>query len=346
MTSPTIKKETKNKIRVEFERTPLLERLRAKFINLYTVQKVVWYLFRFLLLLGISYVILYPFYTKIASSFMSQSDFVDVTVRLIPKSPTLGTYAAIIRDNKYWTALFNTFTLSLICSVLQTFVCCLVGYGFAKFKFKFNNLLFMLVIFTMVVPHATIKLSLFMQFRYFDVLGIVNFLGGGVVDSFRVLKMTSLNLINTDLPMYILSATGLGFKNGLFIFLMRQFFKGIPDELEESAYLDGSGVFRTFFSIIIPLSVTMMVTVFMFSFCWQWTDKFYSNLFYTQAGPLLLPDIIKVPKSLDTDFAGQELYTAAIRNSCGILILFPLIILYLFGQRFIVQGIERSGITG
>ena len=67
MTSPTIKKETKNKIRVEFERTPLLERLKAKFINLYTVKRVVWYLFRFLLLRGISYVILFPFFTKISS---------------------------------------------------------------------------------------------------------------------------------------------------------------------------------------------------------------------------------------------------------------------------------------
>ena len=249
-------------------------------------------------------------------------------------------------DNKYFEALLNTFILSLTCGLIQTFICCFVGYGFAKFKFKFNDLLFLLVIFTMVVPHATLQLSLFMEFRYFDVLGIVNFLGGGVIDSVKILESTSINMINTNAPLYILSFTGLGFKNGLFIFLMRQFFKGIPDELEESAYLDGSGVFRTFFSIIIPLSVTMMITVFMFSFCWQWTDNFYTELFYTTSGDILLPDIIKVPKSLDTNYAGQALYTSAIRNTCGILILFPLIILYLFGQRYIVQGIERSGITG
>lgn len=346
MTSPTIKKETKNKIRVEFERTPLLERLKAKFINLYTLKKVVWYLFRFLLLLGISYVILFPFFTKISSSFMSPEDFVDVTVRLIPRNPTLDTYKAVIVDNKYFEALLNTFLLSLTCGIIQTFICCFVGYGFAKFKFKFNDFLFLLVIFTMVVPHATLQLSLFMEFRYFDILGIINFLGGGVIDAVKVLPSTSINLINTNVPLYILSITGLGFKNGLFIFLMRQFFKGIPDELEESAYLDGSGVFRTFFSIIIPLSVTMMITVFMFSFCWQWTDNFYSELFYTTSGDILLPDIIKIPKSLDTNYAGQALYTSAIRNTCGILILVPLIILYLFGQRYIVQGIERSGITG
>ncbi|MBE6598321.1 MAG: carbohydrate ABC transporter permease [Ruminococcaceae bacterium] len=339
-------KETKNRIKADFERTPFWERMRAKFINLYTIKKVVWYIFKFLLLLGISYVILFPFYSKIASSFMSKEDFVNVTVRLIPRNPTLGTYKAIIVDNKYFIALLNTFVLSLVCAVLQTFVSCLVGYGFAKFKFKGNNILFMLVIFTMVVPHSTLYLSMFMKFRYFDIFGIVNLLGGGVIDSFRVLEETSINMINTNWPLYILSATGLAYKNGLYIFLMRQFFKGIPDELEESAYLDGYGVFKTFFKIIIPLSVTMMITVFMFSFCWQWTDNFYTEMFYTTTGDLLLPDIVKVPKSIDTNYAAKEMYTSAIRNTCGILIVAPLIVLYLFGQKYIVQGIERSGITG
>ena len=185
-----------------------------------------------------------------------------------------------------------------------------------------------------------------MKFRYFDVLGIINFLGGGVVDAINVTGgKTSINFINSNWPLYILSLTGLAYKNGLYIFMLRQFFRGIPDELEESAYLDGSGIMRTFFSIIIPLSTTMMITVFMFAFCWQWTDNFYTDLFYTTAGDKLLPDIIKIPKSLDTNYAGQSLYSSAITNTCGILIITPLIILYLFGQRYIVQGIERAGLT-
>jgi multiple sugar transport system permease protein len=311
---------------------------------------VLWYLFRFLLLLGISYVILFPFFSKISSSFMAPEDFVDVTVRLIPKHPTLETYSAIIKDNGYWTALFNTFVLSFTCGILQTFVCTFVGYGFAKFKFKGNSILFLCVIFTMVVPHSTLQLSLFMKFRYFDILGIMNFLGGGVTDAINLLgDTTSISMINSNLPLYILSITGLAYKNGLYIFLMRQYFRGIPNELEESAYLDGSGVYKTFFNIIIPLSVTMMITVFMFSFCWQWTDTFYSNLFYTKSGAALLPSIIKTPASLSeivSKTAGSSLYSSAITNTCGLLIIFPLIILYLFGQKYIVQGIERSGITG
>ncbi len=345
-TAPKIMKETKNSIRVEFDRTPFWERVKAKLVNLYTLKKVVWYLFRFLLLLGISYVILFPFFSKISSSFMAKEDFVDVTVILIPKHPNLEIYRAIIKDNKYFEALGNTFILSLVCATIQTFICMFIAYGFAKFKFKGNKLLFLCVIFTLVVPHATLQLSLFMKFRYFDVLGIINLLGGGVFDWLNITGgVTSVNFINSNWPLYILSLTGLGFKNGLYIFMLRQFFRGIPDELEESAYLDGSGIMRTFFSIIIPLSTTMMITVFMFAFCWQWTDNFYTELFYTTAGAKLLPDIIKIPKSLDTNYAGQSLYSSAITNTCGILIIAPLLVLYLFGQRYIVQGIERSGLT-
>ena len=340
--APKIKRESKRKIRVEFERTPLIQRLRAKFLNLYTLKKVFWYLFRLLLLIGVSYIILFPFFSKIFSSFMSESDFTDVTVNMIPKSPTLTTYKAIITENGYFSAMGNTFLLSLVCGVLQTFVCSLIGYGFAKFKFRGSNILFLLVIFTMVVPHSTLRLAMFMHFKDFDILGIMGFL-----NKIGLTATPGIQLLNTNWPLWILSATGLAYKNGLFIFLMRQFYRGIPDELEESAYLDGSGVFKTFFTIIIPNSVTMLISVFMFSFCWQWTDTFYTNVFYTQTGPRLLKSIITIPSSLsEMDPAATTLFSAAINNTCGLLIIIPLLILYLFGQKYIVQGIERSGITG
>ena len=83
--APKVTKETKNKIRVEFERTPLLQRLKAKYLSMNFLQNVVWAVFRYVLLIGLSYVILYPFFSKIAGSFMSMDDFVDVTVKLIPK---------------------------------------------------------------------------------------------------------------------------------------------------------------------------------------------------------------------------------------------------------------------
>ena len=100
---PAIKKETKNKIRVEFDRTPLKDRLKARFGNWAFYSNVIWYIFRFIILLGVSYVVLYPFFTKIAASFMGQEDFIDVTVMLIPKYPSFDQYKMIFLENKYFS---------------------------------------------------------------------------------------------------------------------------------------------------------------------------------------------------------------------------------------------------
>ena len=373
---PVVKRESKNRIRVEFDRTPLKDRLKAKFLNSYFVTRLIIWIFRLVLMVGISYIVLYPFFTKIAGSFMSPEDLVDVTVRLIPKNFTLDIYKAIVSELGYWKAFGNTFALSFTCAILQTFVCCLIGYGFAKFKFKGRNLLFMLVMLTMIIPHQTLQLSMYMEFRYFDILGIVRLLKGGGIQIFGLnikdlgpgvaaffekinilpdvipitkkgIEVTSsgINLLNTYLPLILLSLGGLAFKNGLYVFLLRQFFRGMPDELEESAYMDGCGPFHTFVRIILPNSIPMLITVFLFAFCWQWTDDYYTGLFFSSMNTSLLVKIVAVPPSLSTSYAGTELYNTAIRNTCGIMIIFPLVILYAFCQNFLVQGIEHSGIA-
>ena len=361
MQKPRVMKESKNKIRVEFERTALKERLKARFLNVAFLMNIVWAIFRYVLLIGVSYVVLYPFISKIAASLMGPNDFVNATVRLIPTKLNFDIYKMVFIEMEYMKAFWNTLFLSASTAFLQTLMCCVISYGLAKFRFKGNKYIFYLVILTMIIPHQTVQLSLYMAFRYFDILGIFQFLGGGGITIFgktflqgvidlapeasKVWSETGLNLVNTYWPLIILSTVGLAFKNGLYIFMLMQFFRGVPDELEESAYMDGSGVFRTFIQIILPLSVPMMITVFLFAFSWQWTDDFYTELFFTTTKTVLMPDIIGIPTTLETNYAGQSLYYAAIRNTCGLMIIAPLVIMYLFCQNFLVQGIERSGLT-
>ena len=385
---PAVKKNTKRKIRVEFERAPLKDRLKAKFLSLFFLKKVVWYIFRLILLIGISYIVLFPFFTKIAGSFMAPEDFCDLTVRLIPKNFSIDMYTAIWEEQHYLSAFFSTFFLSASTALIQTFICCLIAYGLAKFKFKGNKIIFMAVILSLIVPHQTLQLSMFMKFLDFDILGIFKFFNGGGIEGVnKVLEILSekgmigadvtaaissffkgfdiipsattgiwsrfqngygVTLTNSFWPLIILSLGGLAFKNGLYIFMLRQFFRGVPDELEESAYIDGSGIMRTFFTIIIPLSVPMMITVFLFSFSWQWTDEFYTGLFFTSTtDTILMPDIIDIPPSLivGPEYKAETTYYSAIRNTCGLMIIAPLIVMYLFCQRYLVQGIERSGLT-
>ena len=356
-----IKKETKNKIQVDYEgKLSFKERLKSKVKASSTWIKVLVTIFRFIMMLGVSFVIIYPFISKIAGSFMSRDDVVDPTVSLIAKNATLEQYKYIITENQYFLAMINTALLSLAVALIQTFVSCLIGYGLAKFKFKGNKLVMGLVVFTMIVPHQTLRPAFSKLLENFDLMKPVSWermwgykgIMGTIAGIFNPEKAT-VSVVNTIAPYFVLSIFGLAFKNGLYIYLLRQFFKGVPDELEESAYVDGSGTFRTFFQIIIPLAVPMMITVFLFSFSWQWTDQFYHSMFFTDAARqegaiYLIPDILKsTPEHLYfPDFAGWTLYESVIKNTAGILIILPLVIIYLFCQKYLVQGIERSGLVG
>ena len=362
---PRIKKESKNKIRVEFERTSLKERLKKKYLSSTFFKDVVWYIFRLLLLIGIAFVVLQPFYTMIMQSFMDAKDFADPTVAKVPKHLSVKIYKAIMTDAQYIQVFLKTLGLSLGCALLQTATACLVGYGIAKFKFRGNKLVFFAVILTLIIPHGTLMAAIYHRFQHFDILGIFTFLSGGtkvgipaidnILAGIKVLKWPDgISMLNSITPLIVLSIFGLAFKNGLYIFLMRQFFRGVPDELEESAYLDGANTLRTFVQVIIPLSVPMMITVFLFAFCWQWTDDFYIPLFYPTEQPLLMNNLIpnradQLP-SLTTEYKsfarGSGAYFKAMQYGAGMLACAPLIILYLFCQRYLVQGIERSGIVG
>ena len=343
-----ITKETKNKILVDYEgKLTFKEKLMSKIKTANTWIKVVVNIFRFILMMGVSYVILFPFISRIAGSFMSRTDVLDATVSLIPKNFTLDIYKYIIIENHYFDALWHTVLLSLVCALLQTMVACLIGYGLAKFKFKGNTIVMLAVVISMVIPHSTLQYAMVQHFTRFDLLTVQSW---GIPGPIQLIFGKAPEITETILPLVILSVGGLAFKNGLYIYLMRQFFKGVPDELEESAYVDGSGVFRTFFQIILPLAVPMMITIFLFSFSWQWTDEFYTTIFWRdQANAYyLMPDIYKsIPPSLDASaLTGWDLYKNVIQNTAGMLIIAPLIIMYLFCQRYLVQGIERSGLVG
>lgn len=297
-------------------------------------RRIVWPVFRFLLLLGLSFVIVYPFLAKISNMFMSLDDLMDPTVWLVPRHPTLDNIMRVLKYGQYGEAFLNTLLISTICAVGQTFVCTMVGYGFAKFKFRGRGLFFALVILTIIIPPQTIYISLYMKFRYFDIFGLLGLLGIGPV-----------KLVESVAPMAVLSLTALGLKNGLYIFVMRQFFKGVPKELNEAAWVDGCGPIGSYFRIMIKMAVPMMVSIFLLSFAWQWTDTFYSELFYRKM--VVLPTILGKVTTIASELITKDsMMSNVMLNTAVIMIIAPMIVFYLFSQRFLIQGIERSGIVG
>ena len=171
-------------------------------------------LIRAIVILGICYIILMPLLTKISSSFMMERDLYDQTVKWIPRNPTLDNYKLVWKYMKYPEAFKNSLVLALTVSLLQLVSCTVVGYGFARFPFKGSKLLFGLVVFILIVPPQMIMIPLYLNFRYFDLFGLLP--NGGV------------NLLGTYWPFILTSVTATGLRNGIFIYILRQFFRAMP----------------------------------------------------------------------------------------------------------------------
>lgn len=305
---------------------PEVVKLKIKNFSSHAVLAIL----RFVLLFGISFVILYPILSIICGSFMSLDDVVDITVKYFPKHFTMSNYKDAWKALNYMSTLTTSVLVFGIVSLAQMFACTMVGYGLARFKFKFNGLIFACVIIQLLIPPDTIMLTRYIEFRYFDFFGII-----------KVIFGQSANLTTSALPVLILGMTCMGLKNGLFIFILRQYFRGLPRSLEEAAYVDGCGTFKTFIKFMLPGALPMMVTVFLFSFVWMWTDTTVAPTLTTSN---ILVNMTYMLTSTADSTGGLQL--SLLKNAGIILILLPVIIVYIICQKFFVQGIESSGLTG
>jgi len=277
-----------------------------------------WKVVRTIILVGCCYTILYPFLLKTIDAFKSFEDYLDPAVQYIPKYFTWEHIQKVMVQLQYKRSFPITFFYSVLIALIQVLICGLVGYGFGRFKFRGNKLLFGLVIMELLVPPQTIMISLYVRFRFFY---------GG------------LNLIGTYFPVVIMALTGLGIKNGLYIFMFRQNFINMPKELEEAAIIDGCNAFQTFFKVMLPNSFSIIMTVFLISFAWQWTDTTYTKLF--QRGTGLLANVIGA-----VDGGEEAVMVLQYNNTAAVLCVLPVMLVYLIGQKFFIQGVSRTGITG
>ena len=296
---------------------------------------------RALMLFGLCFLIIQPILDKISVSFMQERDLYDTTIIVVPRHLTLENYSLAALLMNLDTSLLNTALMSLMTSVLQIVACTLAGYGFARFEFPLKKFWFACVILVIVIPPQTISSSLYLHFRYFDILGIFTRLTGGPV-----------NLKGSSLPYLMLCATCMGLKNGLYIFMIRQYFRSIPLSLEEAAYVDGCSTLGTFTRVLLPQAVPILVSCFLFSFVWQWTDVFYTRLFLPTANVMYLSVRISgLAESLRTYMSTRMGITSPPVGyvmqiiSTGVLIVTaPLILIYVFAQRWFIESISATGI--
>jgi multiple sugar transport system permease protein len=314
-------------------------RLKSNIVN------IIYKLFRAILLFGLCFLILQPLFDKLSVSFMEQQDLFDATVISVPRTFSMSNYQVALKLLNYWTTLFQTIFLLVIIAGLLVASCTLAGYGFARYKFPGRNILFMCVFLLIVIPPQTIMSSLYLNFQFFDILGIIKLITG-----------KNVNLLGTITGYLLLSATAMGLKSGLYIFLLRQYFRGVPKELEEAAYVDGCGKLYTFGRIMLPDAMPMLTCCFLFSFVWQWTDTLFTTLFLRNMAmmPIALSKLTDAIyrywitiSAVGTGGLQQNppiAYVQAVVATGMLLCLIPLVLLYLAAQKTFVESLTQTGI--
>lgn len=302
-------------------------------------------IFRFLFLLGMSYVLLYPVLFLLSNAFRDPIDRLDPTIIWIPKTLTLSNFQYADELIGFKDSILKTLGILVPSVIIQVFVCLMVAYGFSRFQFKGRNILFACLIFTIIVPTSTIIIPLYVKFRYFDFFFI-----GQLLRPFNHGEAVTVNILNTNWPFYIMAATGVGIRSGLYIYMIRQFFSGMPKELEEAAYVDGCNPFSTFLRIMVPNVGSIIIVIVLFSIVWYWNDYYLSVMFFQDNYPLSVGvTVLQDRLSLLSESMSAENMALAessiLEAACFVVILPPLVI-YIFTQKFFTESITRSGLVG
>lgn len=297
---------------------------------------------RLIFLVAFSYILLYPVFYMISNALKTTADYIDPTVVWLPKNLTWDNFKAAFQAMHYPTALVNTISLEMVSAVIEVFTCAIFAYGLARFDFKWKKVFMFFLILTILVPDVMVVIPRIMNFSRLDIFGILGLIQRGSGVDLRP------NIVDTPLTFYLPSVFGVGLKGGLFIFIYMQFFKGLPKELEEAAWIDGAGPLRTYFKIILPSSGVVILTVFIFSVVWHWNDYFLA-LMYTSDNRPLAVITREIQQYIFLEFGetnGINALVFGVPPAACLLFVTPPIILYLFLQKKFIQSIDRVGIVG
>lgn len=247
-----------------------------------------------------------PFLWMLSTSLMDELEVFRFPPHLVPETPRWGNYAAALSARPFGRYFLNSFVFAICVVVGQLFTAATAGYAFAKFTFRGRDRLFMLYLSTMMVPAVVVLIP---RFLLIDALGWID---------------TYTGLVSTEL------VTVWG------IFLMRQYFRSVPPELEDAARIDGAGPWRIFWTISLPLAKPALATLALFGFIEAWKN-------------LLWPLVVTRSMSMRTvevgiaSFHGTFIMNWPYQMAAAVTAVVPIVILFFFTQRYFVQGIQMTG---
>lgn len=265
----------------------------------------------YIALTALAMIFLFPLFYLLSRSLMSPNEINTLPPKVLPETPQWSNYAVAWNRAPFWRFLLNSSIivgLQVVGTVTSAALC---GYGFARLKFPGRNVLFILVLATLMLPSTVTLIPLYVIFA-------------------------EVGWLNTFLPLTVPAFFGGGAFN---IFLFRQFFMTLPHELDEAAIIDGANRWQIFIQIIMPLSISPVVVVGTLTFLAGWTDLFSPIIF------LVTPEKWTLAQGLNNIFQGfygppQVQYVAAL----SLLLVVPPLALYAFAQRYLLEGIALTGV--
>ena len=258
-------------------------------------------------------VVLIPFVTLVMTSFKSIEDIMHNPTSFFPSKWVFTNFSTVFKEFPFLKYLRNTIFVTLLNSIGVVLSSSLVAYGFARFNFKFKNVIFSIMLGTIFIPGQILQIPMFELYR-------------------------ELGWFNTYYPMIVPGFLGGGIVN---VFLIRQFMNNLPKEMYEAAVIDGANEFQIFRKIAVPLCKPILLTVFIFTFVATWND-FYSPLLY-----LIDDDKYTLAYGLYMTFskfeiAGQTAWNLV--SAANIIFVLPIIVMYFFFQRYFVEGLTLGSV--
>lgn len=263
----------------------------------------------FILCVGVAFIMLVPFVWMISASFKTNTEIFSYPIKWIPEVFRPDNFIKVWTKINFPVYFFNTAKLAIIITLIQLFTCSLAAFSFTKLHFPGRDKIFFAYLATMMVPWHAI-----------------------MIPQFMVIK--TLNLYNNHMSLILLQAF-----SAFGVFLLRQNMLSIPDSLHEAAKIDGCGSFRTYLSIILPLTKTGLATLTVLTFNSVWND-YMGPMIYLDSDNLktIQLGLAMFKKEFTADYGAIMAGTV-----CSII---PIVIVYIFAQKYIVEGVAFAGVKG
>jgi len=281
-----------------------------------------------------AFVFLYPLFYMVSYSFMSPSDLVNPLIRYLPTSFYRANFVNAVRVLEFWPALGYSIYIAAMSAVFQTVAVALVAYGLARYRFPGKKIIFALILITFLLP---VQILIMPQQRMFMSIGI----------------------LHSELAYFVPALFGQGFRSAIFILVFYQFYRAIPKSLEEAAKMDGANALMIFIKVSIPLTIPAYLLSFLLSFVWYYNESVLNFMllgsgsnsilsfgFFGRGSSTLVAQLATFRAGIDNVLGAATRDSEAIYMAGAFLCVLPLLILYFFTQRFFVQGIDKSGLTG